>query len=220
MADLLRIVYYTDPLCCWSWAFEKHWKAFRQEFGHTFHWNYVMGGMIPDWASFNDPLNSISKPIQMGPMWMHASQITHEHMDYAIWHEDPPASSYPACVAVKCAELQSPEAADLLLHKIREAVMTKRRNVSKSEILVALAHELAEEQPDAFDVKKFLADWKSGAGRALLKSDLQQAAYYKIGRFPTLTFSNNNGRGVMIVGYRPYDELINAYHQVQYKTVC
>ncbi len=220
MADLLKVAYYTDPLCCWSWAFEKHWKAFRQEFGHTFRWNYVMGGMIPDWTSFSDPLNSISKPIQMGPMWMHASQITCERIDYAIWHEDPPASSYPACIAVKCAEQQSHEAADLLLYKIREAVMTKKQNVSKSEILLALADELTKEQPDTFDVKTFLADWKSGTGRTLLKSDLQQAAYYKIGRFPTLTFSNSNGRGVMIVGYRPYDELVNAYRQVQYDTVC
>jgi len=214
MADHLKVTYYTDPLCCWSWAFEKNWRAFRQEFGHTFRWNYVMGGMIPDWKTFSDPLNSVSKPIQMGPVWMHASQITHAVMDDAIWHEDPPASSYPACIAVKCASLQSEEASDEFLYTIREAVMTKKQNVSKNEVLIALAHDLANEHPDLFDVNRFLNDWHSGSGRALLKSDLQQAAYHKIGRFPTLTFSNSNGTGIMIVGYRPYNELVKAYRQI------
>lgn len=214
MADPLTITYYTDPLCCWSWAFEKHWKAFRQEFGHTFHWTYVMGGMIPDWKTFTDPLNSVSKPMQMGPVWMHASQVTREFIDYAIWHEDPPASSYPACIAVKCAALQSPEASDLLLQKLREAVMTRKQNISKNEVLMALARDLANEQPRVFDVNQFRADLQTGAGRQLFKSDLQQAAYHKIGRFPTLTFTNSKGNGIMIVGYRPYDELIKAYRQI------
>lgn len=214
MADSLKITYYTDPLCCWSWAFEKHWQAFRQQFGHTFHWDYVMGGMIPDWKTFSDPLNAVSKPIQMGPVWMHASQVTHEPMDDAIWHEDPPTSSYPACIAVKCAALQSREASDGLLHKIREAVMTKKQNISRYEVLIAIADDFAIERPELFDINRFLADWHGGAGRGMLKSDLQQAAYHKIGRFPTLTFSNSTGQGIMIVGYRPYDELVKAYCQI------
>src|SRR5690242_21305745 len=30
-ADLLEVIYYTDPLCCWSWAFEPQWRRFLYE---------------------------------------------------------------------------------------------------------------------------------------------------------------------------------------------
>jgi hypothetical protein len=69
--------------------------------------------MIADWESSSDPLNSVSRPLQMGPIWREARHLSGAPLDDRIWALDPPASSYPACLAVKAAELQSAAAADL-----------------------------------------------------------------------------------------------------------
>src|SRR5947209_18180460 len=63
------VEYYTDPLCSWSWAFEAQWRRLRYECAGRLSWCYRMGGLIADWQSYEDPLNDISSPAQMGPQW-------------------------------------------------------------------------------------------------------------------------------------------------------
>ncbi|HEY6900977.1 MAG TPA: DsbA family protein, partial [Puia sp.] len=79
----VEVIYYTDPLCCWSWAMEPQWKRFVDETGITI--TYKMGGLLPSWNNFNDKLNSIRKPIQMGPEWMHAKYLSGAEIDNRIW---------------------------------------------------------------------------------------------------------------------------------------
>jgi predicted DsbA family dithiol-disulfide isomerase len=169
-----------------------------------------MGGLIQDWNHFNDPMNSVSRPFQMGPHWMHASHVTQSNIHYQIWHEDPPTSSYPACIAVKCASLQSPIAEELYLEATRSAVMEKGLNVSKIEILLDITRELADAQPEVFSYDQFVQDWNRGAAQAAFRADLQQTSFHKIGRFPTITFTNQTGKGLIITGYRPYEVLVQA----------
>lgn len=205
--DRVVVTYYTDPLCCWSWAFEAPWKQFLEAYGHRVDCRYVMCGMITDWKTFSDPVNSVSAPLQMGPLWMHAAAVTHTTMDYGIWHTDPPASSYPACIAVKKAFLQSVRAGELYLHGVRKAVMNERRNIARPEVLVAVAKELATEHPGVFSLFNFKKLASDVAAREAFRADLQKAAFHKIGRFPTVTFLTGNGRGLAITGYRPFERL-------------
>lgn len=211
-ADVLEIVYYTDPLCCWSWAFEPQWLRFRLEFAPFIKWRYCMGGLIASWETYNDPMNSISKPLQMGPLWFEAKHISGMPISDHIWFADPPASSYPACIAVKCAGLQSADAAEQYLRKLREAVMLKGKNIAKETVLLEIAETLAAQKSDLLNVTQFEADLRSGAGQQPFREDLQEVRYQKISRFPTLTITNPNrgGKGVMIVGYRPYKVLLEA----------
>jgi putative protein-disulfide isomerase len=204
----IKISYYTDPLCCWSWAFDQHWRALLANYGANINQQYVMGGMIPSWADYNDPLNSVCKPIQMGPVWMHASEVTRVKMKHSIWATDPPHSSYPASIAFKTVELQSKEAADQYLFIMRKALMERGINISKTENLFMLAHEI---QRPEFDFDTFESDWNTGKGRAPFRLDLQKTKFYSIGRFPTLTFQNTHGDGIMITGYRPYEALHEAF---------
>src|SRR6478609_7542743 len=111
---VLQIVYYTDPLCCWSWAFEPQWRRLRYELGNQMRFRYCMGGLLADWEKYNDPMNAVSRPSQMGPLWFEAKYISGMPIREHIWHKDPPASSYPACIAVKCAALQSAAAEEAL----------------------------------------------------------------------------------------------------------
>src|SRR5690606_38353728 len=152
----VNIEFYTDPLCCWSWAFEKSWRQLLSKYGDQISYRYMMCGMIPNWDSYNDGMNAVSKPIQMGPVWMHASEVTHVKMRYDIWHLDPPTSSYPPCIAVKTAALQSSEAADRYLFEMRRCLMEDAVNISKPEVLLSIAKRI-----QSIDFEKFKHDWNT-----------------------------------------------------------
>lgn len=166
--------------------------------------------MIADWKTYSDPLNSVSRPIQMGPVWMHAAEITNTKMKYSVWHEDPPQSSYPPCIAVKAAGLQSSAAEYELLYQLRKALMEEGKNISKPEVILDVARHLTADQ---YSFKQFEKDWISGAGKEPFRQDLQNAKYHNIGRYPSLTFTGSRSVGVMIVGYRPYESLQQAYEK-------
>lgn len=209
----IKVNFYTDPLCCWSWAFEQSWRKLLEEYKQVLSYEYVMGGMIPDWSTYNDPMNAVSKPLQMGPVWMHAAEVTHVKMMYSIWHEDPPSSSYPPCIAVKCARLQSKEAAELYLYNLRKALMEQGLNISKTDNLFAIASSLSQSNPDIFNYDEFDRSWKDGTGKEAFRSDLQKTKFHNISRYPTLTF-NAGAEGFMIVGYRPYQVLLEGFLQI------
>lgn len=97
----------------------------------------------------------IHRPIQMAPLWVQASAVTGMPVEPMIWANDPPASSWPACLAVNAAGLQSPAAGDLYLRQVRRALMLEGRNVARNEVLVELAGELAKARPD-FDSARFV----------------------------------------------------------------
>lgn len=209
--DQLEIVYYTDPLCCWSWAFEPQWRRLRYELKGFVKWRYCMGGLIPSWTAYSDPMNSISRPAQMGPLWMEASHISGMPIDTALWIQDSPGSSYPACIAYRCAELQSPQAGELYLRYLREAAMTRRLNIAKTEILVALANELSSASPQVFNFEAFKSALDSPLVKTKFTEDLKEVRFHQIGRFPTFIIKNPaNSKAVIIVGYRPYKVLLEA----------
>lgn len=212
--DRVEIVYYTDPLCCWSWAFEPQWRRLRYEFSGKIKWRYCMGGLLPSWNSYNDPINAVSRPLQMGPVWMEAKYVSGMPIADRIWFDDPPASSYPACIAVKCAQLQSAEAGELYLRCIREAVMLEGSNIAKQEVLIEEAEKLAQAAPLTFDAARFTHDLQQEAAREDFRADLQRVRYHNIGRFPTLTLQKPSQAGVMLVGYRPYSVLLDALSAV------
>jgi putative protein-disulfide isomerase len=210
----ITVVYYTDPLCCWSWAFEPHWRRLRDQCGGAPDCRYRMAAMIANWDSYNDPLNSVSRPVQMGPIWRQAQHLSGMAVDDRIWVEDPPGSSYPACLAVKAAELQSADAADLYLVRVRQAVMTERRNIARREVLLEVADEVAATAPERLDAERLRHDLGTAPARDALREDIKEARYRGIGRFPTLTFRHARGAGVMIVGYRPYETLRAALARI------
>lgn len=212
----LNIVYYTDPLCCWSWTFEPVIAQLKEEFAGKLNLRYCMGGMLADWKNYHDALNAVSRPVQMGPVWLQAKQMAGVYLNDRIWFTDPPASSYPACAAVKCAALQSEAAAELYLYKIREAVMIKEKNIARKEILTSLAQELAAEYPHIFDAALFTEQLDDERVITAFKSDLQETQYRNITRFPTLLISSpDKKQSVLLTGNRPYDAVKACIEQLQ-----
>ena len=150
----------------------------------------------------------------MGPVWMHAAELTHMPINTRIWMEDPPASSYPACIAVKCATLQSEEASEKYLRLAREAVMVRGENIAKTEVLQSIASQLAKKHPHLFDLNKFLADLKSDDGIEAFRKDIQQVQLSGISRYPTLLLRYKKQKPILVTGYRPYAVLLDAIGRI------
>jgi putative protein-disulfide isomerase len=210
----LEGTYYTDPLCSWSWAFEAPWRRLRRSLGDRLAVRTAMGGLLPDWRSFSDSVNDIHRPAQMAPAWISVAELSGMPIDEAVWRDDPPASSYPACVAVKAAERQSAAGAALYLRRLREAVMLDRRNIARRDVLLEIAGELAGDAPRALDLERFTRDLTGEAAGALFRDDLKEARYLGISRFPTLVLGRPGGRSAALVGYRPWSALAEAIAQM------
>ncbi|MCF0074190.1 DsbA family protein [Dyadobacter sp. CY261] len=212
-ADRVKIILYTDPLCCWSWALLPHWQRFIRDYKDHITYSYCMAGMISNWTKYHDPFNDVSRPAQMGPIWMEAQHRTGAVINDLIWIENPPASSYPACIAVKTAALQSFEASEIYLNAVWKAVMVESLDISKRDNLLEVAKSTSILHPEALDFELFAENYNNDPSREAFRSDLRQVAYNKIGRFPTLTFTKA-GRGLIMTGYRPYEALVEAFGQL------
>ena len=205
----LQITVFTDPLCCWSWAFEPQLQQLRLHLSEKASWTYRMGGLISSWNNFHDEVNSITRPVQMGPVWMHAGQVANMPIYHQLWMTDPPASSYPACIAVKCAQLQSEATGELMLQLLRAACMSEGRNIARQQILFDVAKKLSSIEP-SFDIKKFQEDYSNDKGIDAFRSDLELVRYYNINRFPALTIKSSEPKAIIISGYKPFAEILKA----------
>lgn len=205
----IRITYYTDPLCCWSWAMEPQWRLLRYLYKDQIEFVYRLGVLIRDWTAYNDPLNGIYKPIHMGPLWMEAEKISGIPLDHKIWYNNPPSSSVLPCLAIKAAEKQSKEAGERLMRALRKAVMLNGVNISDKPNIEETAEKLGLEGALTFqDWKK---DFYSEEVADDLNSDLKEVNQKKVSRFPTFIFKHKDkAEGVLLTGYRPFEVLRKA----------
>lgn len=167
-----------------------------------------MGGLLPAWNHYMDSMNCISRPAQMGPIWMQASQLSGLPISHRIWVDNPPASSYPACIAVKCATLQSPALGELYLTYVQEAIMIHSLNIAQYEVLQQVAERLAASTA-SFDLDRFYEDMKNGNGLEAFRKDIQEVKYRSIQRFPALLIRRTKQQPILITGYKPADVLID-----------
>ena len=213
-AGSIDVVYFTDPLCCWSWVFEPEWQKLLTTFKHTIRWRYCMGGLLPDWNNYYDAANSISKPLQMGPMWMHAAELTGITLRDDIWAKDPPASSYPACIAVKTAALQSIEAGNKYLYLLRKACMQDAQNIARLEVLINIAEMMSDDKNLVFDIDLFKQHLRENKGKEAFRKDLQEVRYFGINRFPSIVIKNNFNHARLISGYYPFETIAQLINQL------
>lgn len=209
----LEITYYTDPLCCWSWAFEPQWRRFVYEFQDIIRYRYCMAGLLPSWEKYHDEANNVSRPIQMGPVWMHAQQLSGMPIQHTIWMKDAPASSYPACMAVKAVELQSIKLGERYLRMLREAVMIQGRNIAKRHVLVEVAVEMGKLYKD-FDTTLFEKDLQSDTALESFKKDVYETRQLNIVRFPSLVVKNAHNQAILLSAHSNYESLLESLRKI------
>ncbi|MEG0850506.1 MAG: DsbA family protein [Flavobacterium sp.] len=208
----VKIFYYTDPICSSCWGIEPQLRKLKLEYSEYFEIDYKMGGLLPDW-SYNS--GGISKPSDVAHHWDEASQHYQMPIDGDVWLEDPLSSSYPSCIAMKAAQIQSKEKAVIFMRILREKLYLEKKNIAKWEN-IAEAAKIAN-----LDIEKLKNDY-DGDAKKLFQEDLNLAKTLGVRGFPTLFFADKNNNQLTVYGSKPYayyeNALLALYPEAKKKT--
>ncbi len=204
----VEITYFTDPYCSWCWASEPMLYRIRETYREQVRIRFVMGGLVRDMADFYDSLNDIRTTAEVAPHWRMVSERSGQPIDERLMEDitDPHFSTWPACIAVKAAQLQGDAPGEAYLRRLRRAALTERRIISRPDVYL----ELAEEVP-GLDVDRFRADVGNGAADRAFQADLAECRRYGVTGFPTLLVAAAGrvvapgvGQPILVVGYRSF----------------
>jgi predicted DsbA family dithiol-disulfide isomerase len=155
-----RLRYYTDPACSASWAAEPLLRRLQVEFGEDLQITYVMGGLARQYEG--DPASMVIE-------WLDDSARSGMPVDPRAWGGGGAiGSSFPACMAVKAAAEQGPEAAASYLRALREGILCHRRRLDRAEALREEARRVG------LDAERFRIDLESHAIVEAFGSDLEE----------------------------------------------
>jgi predicted DsbA family dithiol-disulfide isomerase len=168
---MVRVTYYTDPACPWSWAAEPALRRLQMEFGTELQITYVMAGMVRE---RNDALHQLDEMLE-------AASWSGMPVDPRIWRQRPPRSTYPACQAVKAAAEQQLDGA--YLRVLRVAIMCRRRPMDTADALIDAAGGV-----ERLDLPRFEIDLRSHAITEAFAADLERARERTL---PTFVFEDD-----------------------------
>lgn len=206
MTHKVEILCFTDPFCSWCWASEPSLFALRERYREQLTVRFVMGGLVKDMSAFFDPANAIRSTAEVAPHWRMVSERTGQPIDERIMLDitDPHWSTWPACIAVKAAELQGPAVGERYLRRLRRAALTERVQVQLAEAQLVLAAEVP-----GLDVVALQAALKDQRAAVAFHQDLALSREYGVTGFPTMLFraagplaDPANQPGILAGGYR------------------
>lgn len=216
----VQVRYCTDPACSWSWGAEPLLRRLLWEFEGELEPVLVMGGLA---RRFGKGYRDEEGAIGSGPdcfadlmsHWLNVSGQTAMPCDPRIWTKNPIESTYPACIAVKAAAEQGPEAGLRYLRRLREGLFCE---CSKLDEPAAL---LAEAEPAGLDAPRFEAALASAAASEAFEADLAEVrtipeearAAGKLSHtegiqrlsFPSLVFIGADGERRGVWGWQPLE---------------
>jgi predicted DsbA family dithiol-disulfide isomerase len=216
---------FTDPACPWSWGTEPKLRRLAWELGASIEWRWVMGGLARGYGpGYRDSGAGMTGERDcfdgLVMEWLDAAAEAQMPTDPRIWRQNPLASTYPACQAVKAAAEQGPEAASRYLRRAREAILVERTKLDHAEALVAAAGQAG------LDVERFRIDLASNASLEAFAADLEEArtipdearAAGQVERtegrervgFPSAVFVGPDGARHGVWGWRPYEDYRDA----------
>ena len=162
------------------------------EFGEDLSITYVMGGLARELAPPHE-----TRILE----WLGCSDRSGMPVDPRLWSEGPIRSTYPACMAVKAAAEQGPEAAARYLRALREGLMCFRRKLDAPEALVEEARSVG------LDAARFRLDLASNAIVEAFAGDLERTRALDPDRFTLPCFEVGSE---MLFGPQSHERLREA----------
>lgn len=194
-AKPITVLYFTDPICSACWCVEPALRKLTSAYGSMIDLQTHMGGLLPGWEGFND--GGMTKPADIAPHWEEMGAYFHMPMLGDVWLEDPLMSSYPPSIAFKAAELQDKQKSLAFLRRLRELVITEKKNITQWPMIARAATD------EGLDTTRLHADL-NGAAPALFQADLTLARSLGVRGFPTFIFTDATGARQVVYGARPY----------------
>ncbi len=194
---MVKLVYYTDPICSSCWLAEPFLNKLLIEYGDEIDIEVRMGGLLESWEYYQPTNSTMPKDLYLSEMWTNLGRKYGVIMDGKIWTDYPIQSSFPACIAYYAAKKQGNKKALHFLHTLREMVFLQHKDISKEHHVISAAIQCK------LDLGQFVTDYKSGIAELDFKRDLIERDIWKITSYPSMVFYNENFQ------YKKYVKHIN-----------
>jgi len=212
MAPPLRVTWYTDPHNIWCWGCEPTIRRLEIVYAGEVQVEVRQGGLFEDFSPVREQWARMS-----GGRWtasVHAffEAVASQHrmpMDSSrmIDAVDDFNSTWPACIAVKAADLEGPEVGRRYLRALREAWCLDGRAIHQ----VAVQTEVAKET--GLDVDGFTNALNDGRADQAFQSDRAECERLEVTGFPTFTIDRGNA-SARLNGWQPWEVFEDVLRQV------
>ncbi|MGY0568078.1 DsbA family protein [Bacillus safensis] len=205
----ITLYYVTDPICSHCWAIEPVLRRFKEQYGHYFHFQTVLGGLLEKWHGGPiDPANGIYKPADVAGHWREVGEHSRMPIDGSLMIDNPVQSSYPPSRVFKVIQKHHDDAlAYTFLRRAREALFAFNQNISDITVLIDIVNDLGLNG----DVIVHEAELPSG--QELLDQDFTLVRDLGARGFPTIIFVNEENKGVKITGGRSFEVYVEGLKQ-------
>ncbi|WP_285766943.1 DsbA family protein [Peribacillus sp. SI8-4] len=206
----INLYYVTDPICSHCWAIEPILRRFIKLYGDYFTFHTVMGGLLEKWHEGPiDPANGIYKPADVAGHWREVGEKSRMPIDGALMIDNPIHSSYPPSRVFKVIQKKHHEAISYqYLRRAREALFAFNRNISDTSVMIEIVNDLG------LDGEAIVKEAEKPNGQQLLNEDFGLARSLGVRGFPTIIMTNEENKGVKIIGSRPFESYVDGLKQV------
>lgn len=167
---------FTDPFCPWSWAAEPALRRLQAEFGGRVEVSFVLVGLARQVDE--------ARARELALAALDAAAASGMPADPRVWLRDPPASTYPASIAVHAVAEQADPGP--YLRRLREAVLLERRRMDTPDVLLDAAKEVG-----GLDLDRLRIDFGSHAILERFGADLERARAVPVTSTPSVRFGED-----------------------------
>jgi len=195
----LRITYFTDPICIWSWAFEPHWIRLIESIGSQVTFRFRMGGLIyPEEHNTRNPYTSQDA---ISGLCADVEEKTGVELSDKVWKIHDVQSTYPACISFHSAVEEGLEKQILFLRRIRQAYLLFGNYFMIESDFYRILEEID------LDKESFHYYWQSGIAYKEFMVSLAGNNIYGIHSFPSLMADEPGKTPLFVHGYHHFHRL-------------
>ncbi len=163
----IEVIHFADPWCWWSWGLEPIIQRLREVYGDQIRVAYKMGGITDDISEWRREYDVTDDKALKN--WISESNlITGTPADPEYYIKTKVKSTWPACIAVKAAQMQGEEIAERFYRRLMEGNLLESKNGSEEEVYMTVAKDVG------LNTDRLRKDIKSGKARELFVEDKRE----------------------------------------------
>jgi protein-disulfide isomerase-like protein with CxxC motif len=189
----IRITYYTDPVCMWSFAFEPHWIRLIENLAHQINFDVKMGGLV--YPGTSSPYTAKESAMALKNEIQDKTGVS---ISPALWEKHQLQSSYPACISFYSSIDESFAKRVKFLRRLRQEYLLRGNYfMIESDFFEIL-------KTSKIDLERFHHYWKSGIAYREFLIGLASNNAQGIHSFPTLKISRPGQSPVFFHGFHNF----------------